>query len=99
MVRQQIEKSGDLILLEKLRVPERRQVFKVWEDRFDNVYLKSCVRSEDLTARRFGFYPRNAPSERLMGRKNRSKKITFRRNVSCDTTIWDAPNDFYCRLF
>ena len=30
MVRQQIEKSGDLILLEKLRVPERRRVFKVW---------------------------------------------------------------------
>jgi putative transposase len=41
MVRQQIEKSGDLILLEKLRVPERKQVFKVWEDRFDDVYLKS----------------------------------------------------------
>ncbi len=39
MVRQQIEKSGDL--LEKLRVPERRQVFKVWVDRFDDVYLKS----------------------------------------------------------
>jgi putative transposase len=39
MVRQQIEKSGNLDLLEKLRVPEKKQVFKVWQDRFDDVYL------------------------------------------------------------
>jgi len=39
MVRQQIEKSGDIDLLEKLRVPEMKQVFKVWQDRFDDVYL------------------------------------------------------------
>jgi putative transposase len=39
MVRQQIEKAGDIDLLEKLRVPEKKQVFKVWQDRFDDVYL------------------------------------------------------------
>jgi putative transposase len=39
MVRQQIEKAGDIDLLEKLRVPEKEQVFKVWQDRFDDVYL------------------------------------------------------------
>ena len=39
MVRQQIEKSGDIDLLEKLRVPEKKQVFKAWQDRFDDVYL------------------------------------------------------------
>jgi len=32
-------KSGDIDLLEKLRVPEKKQVFKVWQDRFDDVYL------------------------------------------------------------
>ena len=41
MIRQQIEKSGNLELLEKLRVPEMKQVFKVWQDRFDDVYLTS----------------------------------------------------------
>jgi putative transposase len=39
MVRQQIEKSGNIDLLERLRVPEKKQVFKVWQDRFDDVYL------------------------------------------------------------
>lgn len=39
MVRQQIEKSGNIDLREKLRVPERKQVFKVWQDRFDDLYL------------------------------------------------------------
>ncbi|MFN6090271.1 MAG: REP-associated tyrosine transposase [Cyclobacteriaceae bacterium] len=39
MVRQQIEKSGNIELLERLRVPEKKQVFKVWQDRFDDVYL------------------------------------------------------------
>jgi len=34
-----IEKSGDIDLLEKLRVLEKKQVFKVWQDRFDDVYL------------------------------------------------------------
>ena len=33
------------------------------------------------------YYPRKAPSERMVGRKNRNWKITFRRNVSCDATI------------
>ena len=41
MIRQEIEKSGNLELLEKLRVPEMKQVFKVWQDRFDDVYLTS----------------------------------------------------------
>ncbi len=39
MVRQKIEKSGNIDLLEKLRVPDRKQVFKVWQDRFDDLYL------------------------------------------------------------
>lgn len=41
MIRQEIERSGNLELLEKLRVPEMKQVFKVWQDRFDDVYIKS----------------------------------------------------------
>jgi REP element-mobilizing transposase RayT len=47
-IRQEIEKSGNLELLEKLRLKaesltysQRRQVFKVWADRFDDVYLTS----------------------------------------------------------
>ena len=39
MVRLQIEKSGNIKLLETLRVPEKKQVFKVWQDRFDDIYL------------------------------------------------------------
>ncbi len=34
MIRQQIERSGAMELLEKLRVPDKKQVFKVWQDRF-----------------------------------------------------------------
>jgi len=41
MIRQEIEKSGNPALLEKLRAPEYGQVFKVWEDRFDDVYIRS----------------------------------------------------------
>ncbi|HCW09289.1 MAG TPA: hypothetical protein DGG95_18185 [Cytophagales bacterium] len=41
MIGNEIEKSGDIGLLEKLRVPEMKQVFKVWQDRFDDVYLTS----------------------------------------------------------
>jgi putative transposase len=41
MIRQEIEKSGNLELLERLRTTELKQVFKVWQDRFDDVYLKS----------------------------------------------------------
>ncbi|MBS1681261.1 MAG: transposase [Bacteroidetes bacterium] len=41
MIRQEIEKSGNLEQLEKLRVPEMKQVFKVWQDRFDDVYISS----------------------------------------------------------
>jgi putative transposase len=38
-IRQEIEREGDLALLESLRVADRKQVFKVWEDRFDDVIL------------------------------------------------------------
>lgn len=38
-IRQQIERSGNIELLERLRVPEKKQVFKVWEDRFDDVII------------------------------------------------------------
>jgi putative transposase len=39
MIRQSIEKSGNNYLLERLRVPESKQVFKVWQDRFHDVHL------------------------------------------------------------
>ena len=39
MIRQQIEQSGDLVLLVKIRTPEKKQVFKVWQDRFDDLHL------------------------------------------------------------
>jgi len=48
LVRQEIEKSGNIKLLEKLRLKsqdrtysQRKQVFKVWQDRFDDLYLFS----------------------------------------------------------
>ena len=41
MIRQEIEKSGNYELLERLRTPDKKQVFKVWQDRFDDVYLRS----------------------------------------------------------
>ncbi|QLH32098.1 MAG: transposase [Cyclobacteriaceae bacterium] len=40
-IRQKIEQSGNINLLESLRVPERKQVFKVWEDRFDDVIVSN----------------------------------------------------------
>lgn len=38
-IRQEIERRGEIELLERLRVPEKKQVFKIWEDRFDDVIL------------------------------------------------------------
>ena len=38
-IRQRIELRGDLALLERLRIADQNQVFKVWEDRFDDVIL------------------------------------------------------------
>ena len=38
-IRQEIERVGNVDLLERLRIPERKQVFKVWEDRFDDVVI------------------------------------------------------------
>jgi putative transposase len=35
--RSEIERHGDYALLESLRIANRKQVFKVWEDRFDDV--------------------------------------------------------------
>jgi putative transposase len=40
-VRQQIEGDGDYALLESLRIDYRKQVFEVWEDRFDDVILSN----------------------------------------------------------
>lgn len=40
-IRQQIELDGDFALLERLRIAYRKQVFKVWEDRFDDVILSN----------------------------------------------------------
>lgn len=40
-IRQQIEQDGDLALLENLRFSSRKQVFKIWEDRFDDVILSN----------------------------------------------------------
>ncbi len=38
-IRQEIERLGELNLLECLRVANKNQVFKIWEDRFDDVIL------------------------------------------------------------
>jgi putative transposase len=38
-IRQEIERSGDFSLLECMRVADKKQVFKIWEDRFDDVML------------------------------------------------------------
>ncbi len=40
-IRQYIESTGDIGLIERLRMPRRDQVFKVWEDRFDDVVLNN----------------------------------------------------------
>ena len=40
-IRKHIEHTGNLKLLEQLRLPRRKQVFKVWEDRFDDVVLNT----------------------------------------------------------
>jgi putative transposase len=39
-IRQEIENSGDDIILEKLRTHDEGRVFKVWQERFDDVYLR-----------------------------------------------------------
>ncbi|MEQ8363311.1 MAG: transposase [Cyclobacteriaceae bacterium] len=42
MIRKEIEKSGQLEVLESLRVQgPKKQVFKIWEDRFDDLFLES----------------------------------------------------------
>ena len=40
-IRLQIEQAGEIQLLNKLRLPRRKSVFKVWEDRFDDVAMKT----------------------------------------------------------
>jgi putative transposase len=40
-IRTQLEQAGQIQLLEQLRFPRRKQVFKIWEDRFDDVVLKT----------------------------------------------------------
>ena len=39
-IRQTIENSGNTTVLEKLRVNEIGRVFKIWQDRFDDVFLE-----------------------------------------------------------
>lgn len=39
-IRQTIENSGNTGLLEKLRINETGRVFKIWQERFDDVYLE-----------------------------------------------------------
>jgi putative transposase len=39
-IRQTIENSGNPAVLEKVRVNEIGRVFKIWQDRFDDVYLE-----------------------------------------------------------
>ncbi|HRK53018.1 MAG TPA: hypothetical protein PK185_03830 [Cyclobacteriaceae bacterium] len=42
MIRKEIEITRQFELLEKLRVQgPKRQVFKIWEDRFDDLFLES----------------------------------------------------------
>jgi len=38
-IRQAIEDSGNITVLENLRIKETGRVFKVWQDRFDDLYL------------------------------------------------------------
>ncbi len=38
-IRQAIERSGNIAVLESLRINDTGRVFKVWQDRFDDVYL------------------------------------------------------------
>lgn len=38
-IRQEIERNGELLALEELRFHRRKQVFKVWEDRFHHFFL------------------------------------------------------------
>jgi len=40
-IRQEIERLSEINLLECLRVSNKKQVFKIWEDRFDDVILTS----------------------------------------------------------
>ena len=40
-IRKKIESDGDIKLLNTLRVNYRKQKFKVWMDRFDDVFLES----------------------------------------------------------
>ena len=40
-IRQEIERMGQTSFSERLRVPDKKQVFKVWEDRFDDVILNN----------------------------------------------------------
>jgi REP element-mobilizing transposase RayT len=39
-LRRKMESVGDLDLLDKLHYTERQQKFKIWQDRFDDVYLE-----------------------------------------------------------
>jgi len=42
MIRKEIEATGQLEVVEKLRVQgPKKQVFKIWEDRFDDLFLES----------------------------------------------------------
>ena len=40
-IRRMLEKDGHINLLNKLRYDHREQKFKIWQDRFDDVYLES----------------------------------------------------------
>jgi putative transposase len=40
-IRRAIDRSGNSALLEKLRFAENDRVFKIWEDRFDDLYLEN----------------------------------------------------------
>lgn len=48
MIRKEIENCGWVDMLEKLRLDEPRgQVFKIWQDRFDDLFLESTELLED----------------------------------------------------
>ena len=76
MIRQQIEKSGNIELLEKLRVPEKKQVFKVWQDRFDDVYLSKKKSFGDET----GIHP-HQPYARTLELGSQSRRLAL---FECD---------------
>ena len=40
-IRKELEATGNLTLLDKIRIETKKQVFKIWQDRFDDSWIGS----------------------------------------------------------